>query len=89
MEYKRLLLVVCVDAMIVIHNSVPCLTSPAVRPHTFSDSAEMEDFVKFMEQYQTASHMIPTSNLDDQVSQQMRQNMFFWVQIDHCIYYFI
>ena len=81
MEYKRLLLVVCVDVLIVLHNSGPCLTSPVARPHTFSDSAEMEDFVNFMDQYQTSSHMVPTSKADDQITKQMMQNTFSLVQI--------
>ena len=89
MEYRRLLFVVCVDVMIVIHNSVPCLTSSVARPHTFSNSAEMEDFVNFMDQYQTSSHMIPTSKADDQITKQMMQNTFSLVQIEslHIIFH--
>ena len=48
MEYRHLVLVLLLDASIVIHNSIPCSSSPSPLPYTFFDIAE---FIRLLRKY--------------------------------------
>ena len=66
MASKHLVLVALLDATIVLHNSLPCESS-SVRPSF--EWGDMDDFMKFINKYQTSSQIIHPSPDEQDIDQ--------------------
>ena len=66
MRQQHLALLVILNALTAIRNSVVCSTASPTSPLMFLDYGDMEDFMKLIQRYRTSSQLLFPSKEDDQ-----------------------
>ena len=66
MRHQHLALLAILNALTAIQNSVVCSTASATSPFLVLDYGDMDDFMKFIQRYQTPSQVLFPYKEDEQ-----------------------